>query len=155
MRYLPAAFVALTLCIAPALSAPAFAAAPAADPDAPSYDKGTVWDFGLVQTKDGHFDDYMKWLAGQWKAQEEALKKAGRILSYKVLIVADPRKDEPDIILATEYPNMAAFDHSAGDEYALQKSIFGPLSKATSEQAARGSIRTIVGDILVREAILK
>lgn len=149
MRYLSAAFVALTLCAAPAL------AAPPADPDAPSYEKGTVWDFGLVQTKDGHFDDYMKWLAGQWKAQEEALKKAGRILSYKVLVVTDPRKDEPDIILATEYANMAAFDHSAGDEYALQKSIFGSLSKASGEQAARGSIRTILGDILVREAILK
>ena len=148
MRNLFAAVLALGLATAPAL------AAPAAD-DAPSYEKGPVWDFGLVQTKDGHFDDYMKWLASQWRGQEEALKKAGRILDYKVLVVIDPRKGEPDIILATQYANMAGFDHSVSDEYALQRQIFGSLSKANQEQADRSSIRTILGDMLVREAVLK
>jgi hypothetical protein len=133
MRYLSAAIAALSLlAVSPAL---------AADDDAPSFDKGPVWDFGQVQTKDGHFDDYMKWLSTHWKAQQEALKKAGYIISYKVLVVADPRQGEPDIILATEY--------------ATQKKIFGPLVVASQQQAARGSIRTILGDVIMREAILK
>jgi hypothetical protein len=147
MRYLSAAIAALSLlAVSPAL---------AADDDAPSFDKGPVWDFGQVQTKDGHFDDYMKWLSTQWKAQQEALKKAGYIISYKVLVVADPRQGEPDIILATEYANMAAFDRSSSEEYATQKKIFGPLVVASQQQAARGSIRTILGDVIMREAILK
>jgi hypothetical protein len=132
-------------------AAPAFAA----DSDAPVFDTGPVWDYSMIQTKDGHFDDYMKWLSTGWKAQEEALKKAGVILDYKVLLVSSPRANEPDIILAQEYKNMAAFDRTPADEYALQAKIFGSLPKANEEQAARGAIRTILGDVLVREAILK
>lgn len=127
----------------------------AAAAEDPVYNKGTVWDFGQIKTIDGHFDDYMKWLAGPWKQQQEAMKKAGYIVSYKVLMVVDPRKDEPDIILATEYANMAAFDHSTADEYKMGEKIWGSLSKASQEQAARGAIRTVVGDMLVREAVLK
>jgi hypothetical protein len=145
MRYLSAAFTALALLTAPTL----------ASAEDPVYDKGPVWDFGQIKTVDGHFDDYMKWLAGPWQEQQEALKKAGYIVSYKVLLVADPRKDEPDIILATEYKNMAAFDVSTKEEYAMGEKIWGSLSKASQEQAARGAIRTIMGDMVVREAILK
>jgi hypothetical protein len=147
MRYLSIALGALSLLVAvPVL---------AADADAPVYDNGSVWDFGQVQTKDGHFDEYMHWLAGPWKAQEEALKKAGVILSYKVLLVTSARPNEPDIILAQEYANMAAFDRSTESQYALQKSIFGSVVQASKQQADRGAIRTVLGDVMTREAILK
>ena len=36
----------------------------------------------------------------------------------------------------------------------MQK-IFGSLATASKEQAARGSIRTVLGDMLLREAVLK
>ncbi|MGA0603129.1 hypothetical protein ACO2Q3_20650 [Caulobacter sp. KR2-114] len=127
----------------------------AADADGPVFDNGPVWDYSMIQTKDGHFDDYMSWLSTAWKAQEEALKKAGVILDYKVLLVASPRAGEPDIILAQEYKNMAVFDRTPAEEYALQAKISGGLPKANAEQAARGAIRTILGDMLVREAVLK
>ena len=123
--------------------------------DGPVFDKGPVWDYSDVKTVDGHFDDYMKWLATDWKAQEEALKKAGRILDYKVLLVTDPRQGEPDVILATEYKNMAEFDRSTSDEYAMQAKISGSIAKSNQDQAARSTIRTILGDTVVREAILK
>ena len=145
MRTIFAAFATLAL-----ISIPALAAA-----EDPVWEKGTVWDYGEIKTVDGHFDDYMKWLAGPWKEQQEAMKKAGMIKSYKVLLVADPRKDEPDIILATEYANMAAFDISTKQEYAMGEKIWGSLSKASQEQAARGAIRTVMGDKVVSEAILK
>lgn len=143
MRYASIVFAALALAAAPAAA------------EGPSYDKGPVWDFAQIKTVDGHFDDYMKWLAGPWKAQQEASKKAGYIRSYKVLVVVDPRKDEPDIILATEYANMAAFDHSTTEEYAFGEKVWGSMSKANQEQAARSAIRTLTGDMLMREALLK
>lgn len=127
----------------------------AADPDAPVYENGSVWNFTEIKTADGHFDDYMQWLSGQWKAQEEALKKAGVITSYKVLVAVDPREGEGDLMLAIEYPSMAVFDRSVADQYALQKKIFGSLSQASQQQAARGSIRTIKADVMMREVILK
>jgi len=127
----------------------------AAEDNGPSFENGPVWDFAQVQTKDGHFDDYMKWLSTEWKAQEEALKKRGIILDYKVYLVSNPRQGEPDIILATEFKNMAALDTPVAKQYAVQAEIAGSLMKANQEQAARGTIRTILGDVMVREAILK
>lgn len=147
MKYCHAALAAsFALSIAPAL---------AADANGPSYENGPVWDYAAVKTKDGHFDDYMKWLSTEWKRQEESLKQAGVIVDYKVLLTADPRENEPDIFLAQEYKNMAAFDRPVAQQYALFARITGPLAKANKEQADRGTIRTLMGDVMVREAILK
>ena len=142
-------FAALAACAA-------FVVAPALAADvSPPYENGPVWDFTEIKTKDGHFDDYVKWLSTEWRAQEEALKKAGYIVDYKVYAVADPRGDDPDIILATEYKNMAAMDTPVAEMYAFQAKHMGSVDQANQQQAARGSIRTIMGDVLTRELILK
>jgi len=138
--------VSLTLLALPAI---------AADSNAPAFENGPLWDYAQIKTKDGHFDDYMHWLATDWKSQEEALKKAGVIIDYKVYLVQNPRTDEPDVLLAQEYRNMAAFDTPMALQYALQAKIAGSIAKSNQAQAARGSIRTIMGDPLVCEAILK
>ena len=146
MKYsLAAAAATIALCLTPAM----------AQDVGPAYENGTVWDVTQVQTKDGHFNDYMRWLATSWKAQEEALKKAGVIVSYHVYLVSGQRAGEPDILLAQEYKNMATFDTPVGQQYALQAKIAGSMVKADQEQAARGSIRTIMGDMMMREAVLK
>lgn len=131
------------------------AAAPALAQEGPAFETGPVWDYTQVQTKDGHFDDYMAWLSTQWKAQEEALKKAGVITDYKVYLVENPRQGEPDIILAQQYKNMAAFDRPVAEGYAMQAKIFGSLPKANADEASRGSIRTVMGGVRMREAVLK
>jgi hypothetical protein len=127
----------------------------AQDDEAPGYENGTVWDMAQIQTKDGHFDEYMKWVSTEWKAQEEALKKAGVIVGYKVFLVSNPRQGEPDVILAQQWANMAAFDRSVADQYALGKRLFGSPAKANKGEVDRGAIRTVQGDVLMREAVLK
>ena len=119
------------------------------------YDNGPVWDVGSIQTKDGHFDDYMKFVTTTWKSQQEALKKAGYILDYKVYVVTDPRDNEPDIFLATKFKNMAAFDTSIDEMDAFMAKHFGSQEKSNKEQADRGAIRTVRGDMLMRDLILK
>ena len=146
MKYLIAALAASAAFVA----VPALAAG-----DAPDYENGPVWDFTDVQTKDGHFDDYMHFLDTTWKQQEEALKAAGQIVDYKVFLVDHPRQSEPDIVLAQEYKNMAVFDMPVSQQYALQARISGSVAKSDQEEVARGPIRTILDTILTREAILK
>lgn len=141
-------FAAAVACAALSFSV-AFAA------DGPSYENGPVWDYAAVKTKDGHFDDYMKWISTSWKNQEEQLKQAGVILDYKVLVATDPRNNEPDIYLVQEYKNMAAFDTPRAQQYAMFARISGPLAKTNQEQAERGAIRSLMGDVMVREAVLK
>jgi hypothetical protein len=135
----------------------AFAIAPAiaADENAPAFENGVVLNVASVQTKDGHFDDYMHWLATDWRRQEEALKKAGVILDYHVWLVQNQRAGEPDIFLTQTYKNMAVFDASQAQQYALQAKIAGSIAQSNQQQAARGSIRTLMGDMMMREAVLK
>ena len=147
MRYSLAALAAsVAFAVAPAL---------AQDDNMPAFENGPVWDIASVQTKDGHFDDYMRWLATDWKRQEEAMKKAGVIVSYHVYLVQNPRQNEPDIMLAQEYRNMAVFDATQAQQYALQAKIAGSVAKSNEAQAARGSIRTLTGDMMMREAVLR
>ncbi|HVZ69805.1 MAG TPA: hypothetical protein VG891_10100 [Rhizomicrobium sp.] len=128
---------------------------PAAAASDRGYDNGPVWDFTAIQTKDGHFDDYMKFVTTTWKKQQEAMKKAGYITDYKVYVVVDPRDNEPDIYLATQVKNMAEFDRSLDEMEAFFAKNFGSQDQANKEQADRGTIRTIRGDMLARELILK
>jgi hypothetical protein len=147
MKYSLAALAAsLTLGLTPAF---------AADNNAPPFENGPVVDIASVQTKDGHFNDYMRWVSTDWKRQEEALKKAGVITDYHVYLVQNQRAGEPDIFLTQTYKNMAVFDATQAQQYALQAKIAGSIVKSDQGQAARGSMRTIMGDMMVREAVLK
>ncbi len=119
------------------------------------YSNGPVWEVQGIQTKDGHFDDYMKFVTTTWKAQQVALKKAGYITDYKVYVVTDPRDNEPDIYLATQVKNMAAYDTSIEEMDAFLTKSFGSMDQANKEQADRGAIRTLRGDMMMRELILK
>jgi hypothetical protein len=119
------------------------------------YDNGPVWDVGAIQTKDGHFDDYMKFVTTTRKQQQEAMKKAGYILDYKVYVVTEPRDNEPDIYLATKFKNMAAFDTSLDEMDAFFAKTMGSKEQGNKEQQDRGAIRVVRGDMLMRELILK
>src|SRR5206468_10714117 len=112
--------------------------------NAPRFENGTLLDVSSIQTKDGHFNDYMRWLATDWKRQEEALKKAGVILDYHVYLVSNQRAGEPDIFLTQTYKNMAVFDAAQAQQYALQAKIAGSIAKSDQGQAARGSMRTVM-----------
>ena len=119
------------------------------------YDNGPVWDVSAIQTKPGHFDDYMKYVATSWRALQEELKKQGQVLDYKVLTVADPRDNEPDLYLLVEWKNMAAFDTPLDQQDALTRKMFGSVNDANKAGMDRESIRTLRGDMLTRELILR
>jgi hypothetical protein len=147
MKYSLAALAAsLVLAIGPAM---------AKDDNAPPFENGVVLDVSSIQTKDGHFNEYMRWLATDWKRQEEAMKKAGVLLDYHVYLVQNQRAGEPDIFLTQTYKNMAVFDASQAQQYALQAKIAGSIAKSDQSQASRGSIRAVMGDMMMREAVLK
>ncbi len=129
--------------------------ASAAEPAARPYENGPVWDVSAIQTKPGHFDDYMKYVATTWRALNEELKKRGQVLDYKVLTVADPRDNEPDLYLLVEWKNMAVFDATLDEQDALTRKVFGSVADANKAGMDRESIRTLRGDMLTRELILK
>lgn len=115
------------------------------------YDNGPVWVISYIETKPGMFDDYMAYLASQWRDLNEADKRTGRVLDYKVLSVATPRDNEPDVLLMIQYPNMAAFDRPLAEDEATMSKVFGSVVKSNQAFARRDSLRTTRGEVLARE----
>jgi hypothetical protein len=129
--------------------------ATAAYADGRDWNDGPVINVASIRTVDGHFDDYMHWLATSWKKQEEALKKAGLITIYRVVVVEARTPQDPDVLLVQEYKNWAALDHLGGKADAVSEQLSGSLQKANQEEMERGKIRTVLGARTAQEAVLK
>lgn len=65
-----------------------FVSIPAIAEDHP-YSEGPVVNVAAIRTECGKFDEYMNYLATTWTQTQEAAKKAGHIVSYEVLTVAN------------------------------------------------------------------
>ena len=123
--------------------------------DGRNYTDGPVVNVSAIKTVDGHFDDYMQWLATTWKKQEEAAKKAGLITKYQVLVAQPQGPNDPDIYLVVEYKNWAAFDGIGGKLDAVSAQLEGSVEKANQSEADRAKIRTVLGSKTMQVAELK
>jgi hypothetical protein len=141
-------------CAAGALLALA-ALTPVAHADGRDYNDGPVVNVSSIRTVDGHFDEYMHWLATTYKKLMEAQKKAGLITSYSVMVVEPRAPNDPDIYLLTEYKNWAALDGLGNKTDAISAQIEGSLDQSNRAMADRAKIRTILGSRTMRVAVLK
>ncbi len=145
----------MKLLLVPLFLFAAIFAVPAAAADSETYGNGAVWLVTMIKTKPGHFDDYMRFLATQWKAAQEVSKKRGLVIDYKVLTAIDPRDIEPDLYVMVEYKNMAVLDASREEEDSQIKAVFGSKTASLQADVDRDNIRTLRGMMLTRELILK
>jgi hypothetical protein len=131
------------------------ALATTAQADGRDWNDGPVVNVAAIRTVDGHFDEYMHWLATTYKSQQEAAKAAGLITSYRVMVVEARTAQEPDIYLVTEYKNWAALDHLGGKFDQVSTQVEGSVEKAAQSEADRAKIRTVLGSRTQQEALLK
>ena len=115
------------------------------------YDNGSVWNVSYIETKPGMFDEYMAYLNGPWRSIQEASKKDGDILSYKILSIGENRDNEPNLVLMVEYKNMAVFDRSLADGDRQTAAVFGSSQKANQSQISREAMRSTRGGFQARE----
>lgn len=121
--------------------------------DARVYENGSVWSISYIETKPGMFDAYMAYLNTGWKQSNELRKKAGDVLSYKVLSIGSPSDGGPDLILMIEFKNMAVLDRSQAEIDKQTVAVFGSVARATQGQIDREKLRTQRGGKLVRELV--
>ena len=119
------------------------------------YTDGPVTNVSSIRTMPGMFDDYVTWLAGPYKQAMEAQKAAGVILGYAVYSTIPRGPNEPDLYLLTTYKNMAALDDLNAKTDPIFEKLQGSLAEQNKAYIDRGKMRTILGDMLIREAILK
>jgi hypothetical protein len=123
--------------------------------DGRDYNDGPVINVASIRTVDGHFDDYMHWLATGYKKQQEAAKKAGIITAYRVIVIEARGANDPDILLVTEFKNWAALDGLGGKLDKISAQLQGSVEKAAQAQVERVKIRTVLGSRTEQEALLK
>jgi hypothetical protein len=119
------------------------------------FTEGPVVNVAAIRTEYGKFDDYMKYLDTTWKSEQEAAKKAGYIISYRVVTVQPRTEHDPDIYLVINYKNWAALDGATAKGDTIAKQVEGSLEKSNEGAANRGKIRRVLGAWTGQELILK
>ena len=145
------------LCLAVVMSC---LAAPAASTQE-HFTEGSVWECSSYRTKQGHFDDYMKYLRQNFIPQGQESKKAGLILEQKVFLKVPENPTDPDVVICTQHASFGkALDYDAGDD-AKAKEIAAKHYKTADEQkqremaANRFAFRDFLGTSYYREVSLK
>ena len=120
-----------------------------------AYTEGSVLNVSSIRTEPGMFDAYMTYLAGTYKQLMEEQKKAGIILDYAVYSVVPQKPGDPDIYLVTTYKNMAALDGLDAKTDAIYEKVMGSMDQQNAAAVARGKMRTVLGDEIIRQLNLK
>jgi hypothetical protein len=121
--------------------------------DAKPYKEGKVLQVSFIKIKPGQLNNYMKYLDGPYKANMEAMKKAGLITGYAVYRSQPRTPQDADLILTVAYPNMAALDRSEEAD-AISTKVMGPMASRDKASMDRESMRELLGSQLTRELVL-
>jgi hypothetical protein len=104
--------------------------------------------------KPGMETAYLNYLAGPWKANQEAMKKEGVILSYKVISTEGHTPADWNVMLMTEYKDLATMEANEDKADAVSQRVVGDDEKQRQGYRERLEIREVMGDRLGREIVL-
>ena len=116
---------------------------------------GSVWSISLIKMKPGMETAYLNYVAGEWKREQEALKKDGQILSYKVLTTEAHGSNDWNIMLMSEYKDLATREANEEKADNLAQSVVGNDEKQMQGYRDRLQIREVLEVRLAREQILE
>jgi hypothetical protein len=116
---------------------------------------GTVWELSFIHVKPGMDTAYEKYLASDWKREQEALKAEGIILSYKVIEAEAHSPNDWDLMLMVEYKDLASREANQEKADAMLQKMFGGDEKVMQGYKERAEIRDVLGTRVARELILE
>lgn len=119
-----------------------------------SYRDGTVWNIAYIKVKPGMNDADLEYLAGQWKSLQDGYKKEGLILSYKVITTESHGPTDFNVMLMTEYKDLATMEASEDKFEALAAKLVGDDQKQRQGYVEREEIREVLANRLAREIVL-
>lgn len=119
------------------------------------YSNGTVWNIGFIVMKPGMDTAYLSYIATDWKKEQDALKKDGQILSYMVVQTEGHTGTDWNLMLMTEYKDMATMEANEAKADNLLQKVIGDDAKQMQGYRDRLQIREVVGNRLARQIILE
>ncbi len=119
------------------------------------YRNGSVWGISFIQMKPGMDTAYLNYIATDWKRNQEALKKDGQSISYKVLTTEAHGSGDWNIMLMTEYKDMATMEANEAKADNLLQTVVGTDEKQMQGYRDRLQIREVMESRLAREIVLE
>lgn len=105
--------------------------------------------------KPGMETAYLNYVAGDWKREQEALKKDGQIISYKVSQTEPHGATDWNLMLMTEYKDLATYEANLEKADALLQTVIGNDEKQRQGYRERLEIRQVLAERLGREIVLE
>jgi hypothetical protein len=119
------------------------------------YRNATVWTISFIRMHPGMDSAYLNYLANDWKREQEALKKAGHIISYKVMQTEAHGSTDWNLMLMTEYKDLATYEGSLNKTDDLLQTVVGDDEKQRRGYRDRLAIREVTATRLTREIVLE
>jgi hypothetical protein len=119
------------------------------------YRNGSVWQISMIRMKPGMETAYLNYVATDWKRVQESAKKEGLILSYRVLTTEGHGQTDWNMLLMTEYKDLATLEASEQKSDAFFQKAIGDDQKQMAGYKERLEIREVIGTRLAREIVLE
>ena len=116
---------------------------------------GSVWSVSYIRMKPGMETAYLNYIATDWKRNQEASKKDGLILSYRVLTTEPHNPQDFNIMLMTEYKDLTTLEANQDKADALAQRVIGDDAKQMQGYRERLEIREVLGVRQAREIVLE
>ena len=114
-----------------------------------------MWQINFIHTHAGMGNAYLNYLTSDWKREQEAMKQEGIILSYKVLTTESHGATDWDVMLMTEYKDLATREANEAKADAVGQKLFGGDQKIEQGYRDRSSMRDVVAGRMAREIVLE
>lgn len=116
---------------------------------------GSVWSVSFIRMKPGMENAYLSYVAREWKREQEALKKDGQILSYKVITTEAHGSNDWNIMLMSEYKDLATMEANETKADNLAQAVVGNDEKQMQGYRDRLQIREVLDVRTAREIVLE
>jgi hypothetical protein len=139
---------ALAACAAAMFTAPVLA-------QQSSYTPGVYWEVSSITVEPGQDENYVDWLATQWRTQEEFSKSRGWIREYHVLANNNRRANEPDLYLVEVYDHVPTTAEQVQRQRAFEQMMSRDPHQLSTESGGRATMRRLTGSMLLQELNLR
>jgi len=119
------------------------------------YSQGPLWFISGIHIEDGQYENYMDYLAKQFKTTNDFVIKEGVVLSYHVLSNNQKRAGEPDLLLVITSKDYLTVAQQEAYELKLNKMLSEDRRGFDAASAKRAPMRKLGNNMEFRELILK
>lgn len=119
------------------------------------FHNGSVWSISFIKMKPGMETAYLNFVAGDWKREQEALKKDGQIISYKVITTEAHGSNDWNIMLMSEYKDLATMEANESKADNLAQTVIGNDDEQIKGYRERLQIREVLDVRTAREIVLE